>query len=151
MHNVDAARCAELEQALFAGEDPWSADAFGSELSAAHNYYVIAQAADGGLLGYAGLARLGRAADPENEVHTIGVAPAQQRRGIGRLLLEELLRVADAHGGDTWLEVRTDNESAQQLYRSVGFEVLSRRPRYYQPSGADAFSMRRLARQVTTR
>ncbi len=151
MRDGDAARCAELEQLLFPGEDPWSADAFRAECSQPHNHYVTAHDPDGRLLGYAGIARLGRANDPENEVHTIGVDPECQQRGIGRLLLGELLRVADAHGGDTWLEVRTDNEAAQALYRTAGFVVVGRRPRYYQPSGADAYSMCRPASAGATR
>ncbi len=164
MQPEDAPRCAELEQLLFPGEVPWSAEAFLTELRQPHNHYVTARAersvtaraersvgareGDDAVLGYAGIARLGRASDPENEVHTIGVDPAQQRHGIGRLLLDELLRVADTHGGDTWLEVRTDNEAAQALYRRAGFVVVGTRPRYYQPSGADAYSMRRPAHQV---
>ncbi|WP_127783939.1 ribosomal protein S18-alanine N-acetyltransferase [Rhodococcus sp. X156] len=147
MRPADAARCAELEEVLFPGEDPWSEQAFHSELAQPHNHYVTAHLGgpDGLLVGYAGIARLGRAGDPENEVHTIGVDPAHQRHGIGALLLTELLRVADAHGGETWLEVRTDNTAAQALYADRGFEVVGRRPRYYQPSGADAFTMRRPA------
>ena len=164
MQPEDVPRCAELEQLLFPGEVPWSAEAFLTELRQPHNHYVTARAersvtaraersvgareGDDAVLGYAGIARLGRASDPENEVHTIGVDPAQQRHGIGRLLLDELLRVADTHGGDTWLEVRTDNEAAQALYRRAGFVVVGTRPRYYQPSGADAYSMRRPAHQV---
>ncbi len=155
MQPEDAPRCAELEQLLFPGEDPWSADAFLAELCHPHNHYVTARAErsvgarDGDVVsGYAGIARLGHAGDPENEVHTIGVDPTRQRCGTGRLLLDELLRVADAHGGDTWLEVRTDNDAAQALYRHAGFVVVGTRPRYYQPSGADAYSMRRPAHQV---
>ncbi|MGZ4517733.1 MAG: ribosomal protein S18-alanine N-acetyltransferase [Mycobacteriaceae bacterium] len=150
MSAEDASRCAELEQLLFPGENPWSADAFRAELRQPHNHYVVARDVaprdvSGPIVGYAGIVRLGRASDPENEVHTIGVDPARQRRGIGRLLLDALLVVADAHGGDTWLEVRTDNDAAQELYRETGFVVVGTRPHYYQPSGADAFSMRRLA------
>ena len=150
MRPEDAPRCAELEQVLFGGEDPWSAAAFLAELSQPYNHYVTAR--DGAaVLGYAGIARLGRAGDPENEVHTIGVDPDHQCRGVGRQLLEELLRVANAHGGDTWLEVRTDNVAAQALYRDAGFVVVGTRPRYYQPSGADAYSMRRPAHRVVRR
>lgn len=143
MSPEDAPRCAELEQLLFAGEDPWSAEAFLAELHQGHNHYVAARDGAGTLVGYAGIARLGRASDPENEVHTIGVEPARQGEGVGHALLEELIRVADEHGGDTWLEVRTDNEAALGLYRRTGFVVVGTRPRYYQPSGADAYSMRR--------
>ncbi len=93
--------------------------------------------------GYAGIALLGNGSHPESEIHTIGTDPACQRRGIGGALLDELLRVADARGGPVFLEVRTDNDAAIALYRREGFEIVGTRKKYYQPSGADAFTMRR--------
>lgn len=137
----DVERCAELEQVLFPGDDPWSADAFRSELASPHNHYVAARDDDGRLIGYAGLARLGTGVHPESEVHTIGVDPELRQRGIGGALLDELLRVADAWGGPVFLEVRTDNDPAIALYRREGFEIVGTRKRYYQPSGADAYTM----------
>jgi ribosomal-protein-alanine N-acetyltransferase len=142
----DAERCAELEALLFPGDDPWPTTAFVRELAAAHNHYVAARiSADGGdmLIGYGGISRLGRTPPFEYEIHTIGVDPAYQGRGIGRWLLDELLNVAD--GAVVHLEVRTDNEPALALYRSVGFADVGLRPRYYRISGADAYTMRREA------
>ena len=137
---ADAARCAELESVLFPGDDPWTERAFLSELAAPHNHYFAARD-DGALLGYAGIALLGRGESAESEVHTIGVDPAHRRRGLGSLLLAELLRLADRHGGPVFLEVRTDNDAALALYRREGFEVVGTRRNYYQPSGADAYTM----------
>ncbi len=97
------------------------------------------------------LARLGTGVDPESEVHTIGVDPGSRRRGIGKALLTELLRVADRWGGPVFLEVRTDNDAAIALYRREGFEVVGTRKRYYQPSGADAYTMRRPDRREEPR
>lgn len=142
---TDAARCAELELQLFDGDDPWPAAAFNRELAGPHNHYVGARSA-GTLVGYAGISRLGRIPPFEYEVHTIGVDPACQGSGIGRRLLDELLHFAD--GGVVYLEVRTDNEPAIALYRSVGFEQVGRRRRYYRVSGADAYTMRREARRA---
>lgn len=139
---ADAQRCAELEAQLFDGDDPWPAAAFNRELASAHNHYVAARTGDL-LVGYAGISRLGRTPPFEYEVHTIGVDPAYQGRGIGRRLLGELLAFAD--GGVVYLEVRTDNEAAIALYRSVGFEQIGLRKRYYRVSGADAYTMRREA------
>lgn len=139
---ADAPRCAELEAQLFDGDDPWPAAAFNRELASAHNHYVGARVG-GTLVGYAGISRLGRTPPYEHEVHTIGVDPAYQGRGIGRRLLDELLTFAD--GGVVYLEVRTDNEAAIGLYRSVGFEQIGVRRRYYRVSGADAYTMRRAA------
>jgi ribosomal-protein-alanine N-acetyltransferase len=141
----DAERCAELEVLLFPGDDPWPTAAFVRELAATHNHYVAARSsADGGaLIGYGGISRLGRTPPFEYEIHTIGVEPAYQGRGIGRRLLDELLNIAD--GAVVHLEVRTDNEAAIALYRSVGFAAVGVRRRYYRISGADAFTMRREA------
>jgi [ribosomal protein S18]-alanine N-acetyltransferase len=79
----------------------------------------------------------------EYEIHTIGVDPAYQGRGIGRRMLDALLQIA----GDSvvHLEVRTDNAAAIALYRSVGFTEVGLRKRYYRISGADAYTMRREA------
>jgi [ribosomal protein S18]-alanine N-acetyltransferase len=139
---ADAARCAELEAELFDGDDPWPAVAFHRELASQHNHYVAARTADT-LVGYGGISRLGRKPPFEYEVHTIGVDPAYQGRGIGRRLLDELLKFADA--GVVYLEVRTDNEVAIALYRSMGFDQIGLRRRYYRVSGADAYTMRREA------
>lgn len=136
LRRKDAPRCAELERMLFAGDDPWSARAFVEAMAAGHHY--VAAREDGGLVGYAGVAVLG----PEAEVHTLAVDPVHQGRGIGRALLRELL--AQATGATVFLEVRTDNEPAIALYRSEGFTVVGTRRGYYRPSGADAYTMRRL-------
>jgi ribosomal-protein-alanine N-acetyltransferase len=137
---ADAARCAELESQLFDGDDPWPARAFLAELEAKHIHYVAARAEDK-LVGYGGIARLGRKKPYEYEIHTIGVDAAYQGQGIGRQLLTALLE--HANDGTIFLEVRTDNEAAISLYESVGFVRVGMRRRYYRASGADAYTMRR--------
>lgn len=145
----DATSAAAIEAELFAGDSPWPRDVFAAAIRQPHTFYVGAfgDATDGGtdgeLVGYAGLAMLGPRSDPEFEVHTIAVAPAYQGRGLGRELLEQLLYTADLLDGPVFLEVRTDNEPAISLYKSAGFFTLDTRKGYYQPSGADAFSMMR--------
>ena len=64
-----------------------------------------------------------------------------QGAGIGRRLLTAL--ISEARGRPILLEVRTDNEPAIALYDSMGFRSLGVRRRYYQPSGADAYTMGR--------
>ncbi|MCT7658088.1 ribosomal protein S18-alanine N-acetyltransferase [Mycobacterium deserti] len=145
----DAARCAELEAQLFEGDDPWPERAFLAELAAKHIHYVAARAriespaqpAVDKLVGYAGIARLGRTRPYEYEIHTVGVDPAYQGRGIGRRMVASLLEYAS--GGAVFLEVRTDNEAAIALYESFGFVNVGLRKRYYRASGADAYTMRR--------
>jgi ribosomal-protein-alanine N-acetyltransferase len=141
LQESDAARCAELERLLFPGDDPWSERAFRDELRMGHHY--LAARDDGRLVGYAGIAFVAGPPHAEAEIHTIGVDPAYQRRGIGRELLRGLLVVADAAGATVFLEVRTDNDAARALYEDEGFTVVGLRKRYYRPSGADAHTMRR--------
>ncbi|RDH76042.1 ribosomal-protein-alanine N-acetyltransferase [Mycolicibacterium moriokaense] len=139
----DATRCAELEAQLFDGDDPWPAAAFVRELAAPHIHYVAARTEDK-LVGYGGIARLGRKPPYEYEIHTIGVDPNYQGQGIGRQMLNRLLDVA---ADDTvYLEVRTDNAPAIAMYSSAGFVNIGVRKRYYRISGADAYTMQRPAR-----
>ena len=150
----DATRVAHIEADLFANDNPWSREAFVAEFSAPHTFYVGAflpdeeageEAGEELLVGYAGLAMLGPRNDPEFEVHTIGVDRAHQGKGIGRALMDQLVHTADLLGGPIFLEVRTDNAPAIALYESYGFYTLATRKAYYQPSGADAFTMTRPA------
>ncbi|GAA0209913.1 ribosomal protein S18-alanine N-acetyltransferase [Corynebacterium riegelii] len=146
----DATRVAHIEADLFANDNPWSREAFVAEFAAPHTFYVGAflpgkEAGEELLVGYAGLAMLGPRNDPEFEVHTIGVDRAHQGKGIGRALMDQLVHTADLLGGPIFLEVRTDNAPAIALYESYGFYTLATRKAYYQPSGADAFTMTRPA------
>ncbi|WP_205874106.1 ribosomal protein S18-alanine N-acetyltransferase [Mycobacterium camsae] len=138
---ADVGRCAELDAVLFAGDEPWSAPIFARELASTDSYFVSARSA-GALIGYAGIARLGSTGFTGvsfYEVRNIGVDPAHQGRGVGRRLLDELLKFAA--GGAVYLEVRYDNEPAIALYRDVGFDQVGLRPGYY--NGVDALTMRR--------
>ncbi|PPK69600.1 ribosomal protein S18-alanine N-acetyltransferase [Actinokineospora auranticolor] len=141
---ADLRRCAELERILFPDDDPWSESAFASELDWGH-YYVGAYAGEL-LVGYGGLGMAGKPGDMEASVHNLGVDPVWQGRGVGRALLRVLLARADEHLAQVFLEVRTDNAPAIGLYEAHGFATIGLRRRYYQPSGADAYTMVRPAR-----
>jgi tRNA threonylcarbamoyladenosine biosynthesis protein TsaB len=89
---------------------------------------------DGQLVGFAGLADLAG----EGHVMALAVAPAMQRRGIGRRLLEALLTEAEHAGLDgVTLEVRASDARTRRLYRRAGFVEQGVRPGYY-PDGEDA-------------
>jgi ribosomal-protein-alanine N-acetyltransferase len=143
----DITQCVKIERTLFPDDDPWSAQAFHAELDAG-GYYLVARPDDTEqVVGYAGLAVVGRRlGEFEASVHTIGVEPEYQSMGIGTALLRALLARADALLAPVFLEVRTDNESALALYERHGFTRIGLRKRYYQPSGADAYNMMRPAK-----
>ena len=80
--------------------------------------------------GFGVMTRWGRVFEHLDAVHPLGahwylgllgVAPAQQGRGLGASLLGRWLREVDAEGGDTYLE--TDRERNVAFYRAAGFEV----------------------------
>jgi ribosomal-protein-alanine N-acetyltransferase len=134
-----------LEHAVFP-EDAWSVGMFWSELAeVATRYYLVAEeyeaevADEPRLIGYAGLL----AGVGEAEVLTIAVDPGRERRGLGGILLTELMREAARRDcDDVVLEVRVDNDRAQRLYRRFGFEEVGIRKGYYQPMNIDALVMR---------
>ncbi|HPT95552.1 MAG TPA: ribosomal protein S18-alanine N-acetyltransferase [Microbacteriaceae bacterium] len=128
-----------LETASFVA-DAWSRDMMGDEVESVHNAYSVALIGDA-LAGYAGL-RVPRGAR-EADVQTIAVSPEARGRGIGRALMGRMIALARERGvREVFLEVRADNDVAQNLYRSLGFEELGVRPGYYQPEGIDAIVMR---------
>ena len=142
----DIPRCAELEKEMFAGDSPWPATAFRAELNAPYNRYFAAREHPGGeVVGYAGVSTLGTPGEHECEIHTIAVAPSHRGLGYGGALLAALLDVADDCGAPMFLEVRTDNATAIDLYVRNGFARSGIRRNYYQPSGADAYTLIRPA------
>lgn len=119
-------------------EDAWSREQFWSELAQSTRRYLVA--IDGeAVVAYAGLFVL----PPDADVQTVAVASHAQGAGLATRLLSELLEDADAHGvTHTMLEVRDGNAPALAVYRRLGFEQISRRPRYY-ADGVDALILRR--------
>jgi [ribosomal protein S18]-alanine N-acetyltransferase len=128
-----------LEAEVFPG-DAWSETSWWAELAERpRRDYVVAQD-DVGVVGYGGVGFAGDTAD----VMTMAVAPRARGVGLGRVLLDELVRRAGRRGATSvLLEVRSDNAAAVGLYQRAGFDVVSTRRRYYQPDGVDALVMRK--------
>jgi ribosomal-protein-alanine N-acetyltransferase len=93
----------------------------------------------------AGIALFRVAAD-EAELLTIGVRPAERRRGAGRRLLTAVIDHAREAGARAlFLEVGADNPPARALYEANGFRVVGTRTAYYRRGDgppADALIMR---------
>lgn len=134
----------KIEHQLFVGDSPWSLAGIQHELDAMNTQYFGLITEDQ-LVGYLGLAKNGPSAEPEWEIHTVAIAEQQQGRGYAHRLLRAALDAVDAAGGPVFLEVRTDNDPAVGLYERYGFYITGTRKNYYQPSGADAFTMMRPA------
>jgi [ribosomal protein S18]-alanine N-acetyltransferase len=79
------------------------------------------------------------------ELGDIAVADGWRRRGIGRCLLEAVLRLAAEQGvRELFLEVRPSNTEARRLYERYGFVEVGRRKDYYVRPQEDALVLRRL-------
>jgi ribosomal-protein-alanine N-acetyltransferase len=134
-----------LEHEVFP-DDPWSPEMFADEVvqPPESRLYLIAEADAGGsaLAGYAGLMFV--PGGTQADVLTIAVRQAYWGRGIGSALLDALVTAARDRGcAEVFLEVRADNSRAHGLYRRRGFADIGIRRGYYQPSGADAITMRK--------
>lgn len=128
-----------IENALFA-DDAWSRSMMAAEIAGEHRHYLVAEAEDGAVDGYAGL--LAVPGGGQADIQTVAVAERARRRGLGRTLMLALLDEARRReAGEVFLEVRADNPAAQALYRSLGFEQIAVRRRYYR-GGVDALAMR---------
>lgn len=75
----------------------------------------------------------------EWEIFNLAIAPEARRQGIGRRLLGAVLALGQ---GEFSLEVRESNTAARRLYEQAGFEVVTKRLRYYSNSDESAIVMK---------
>ncbi|OGT03963.1 MAG: ribosomal-protein-alanine N-acetyltransferase [Gallionellales bacterium RBG_16_57_15] len=137
MTRADVDAVLAIEQAV--QRFPWTRGNFTDALDSGYLCRVD-EAENGGIRGYAILMP---AAD-EAELLNIGVAAAQQRKGLGRAILAEMLDVARARQlRRVFLEVRPSNAAAIALYRSAGFGETGVRRDYYrnEDGSEDAVTM----------
>ena len=137
MQEAHIAQIAALEKQCFS--DPWSETSVRSELSNPLSLWLVAE--DGGkVVGYVG----SQSVAPEADVMNLAVAPEWRSRGIGRALMTALIAQLHSRGITAlFLEVRVGNTPAQNLYRSLGFVEVGRRPKYYVNPTEDALILRK--------
>lgn len=131
-----------IETSTFAN-DAWSSATMRDELANPDAWYLVAFPPDepGRIDAYAGV--LAPRGAKEADIQTIAVADSARRRGLGRTIMLTLVGEAVKRGAaEAFLEVRADNPGARELYRSLGFEEIAVRAKYYQPDGVDAIVMR---------
>ena len=141
----------ELETGTF-GTDAWSSNAMLSDLRNPQCYYLVADRVGfpGVLDGYAGL--FAPRGAQEGDIQTIAVAEAARRGGLGRALMNALIREARTRGAkEVFLEVRADNPGPKRLYETLGFGEIAVRVGYYQPDAVDAIVMRLAVPDPVTR
>jgi len=130
---------AALERACFSV--PWSRNMLAEELdNAAAAYLVALDAADGSVVGYAGLLVV----LDEGYITNVAVRPESRRAGVASALLDVFVSFAEGNRlAFLTLEVRASNYGAIALYGSRGFRGVGRRPNYYEHPKEDAIIMTR--------
>lgn len=119
----------------------WGLSQFADSIAAGHLCRVLE--GEAGLLGYAVVMQV------LDEAHllNIGIARAEQGRGLGAFLLDALcLQMKQGGAAGIFLEVAVGNEPALRLYQGHGFETLGRRKAYYPAAGGgreDALVMKK--------
>jgi len=117
--------------------DPWPGQFFVSELFAPGRYHRVMVDPAGGLVAYL------FSAWQFLDLHVLKIATLPQHRGEG--LASRLMDMAEHHvresaGDSLTLEVRTSNDAAIAMYRSLGYHSAGLRPKYY-ADGEDALIM----------
>ena len=124
MQALDIHQVMQIELAAY--QYPWPKGVFSDCLQAGYCCWVLEE--DLQLRGYGVMQVIA------DEAHVLNLCIDVQykRRGFGRRLLRQLMRVATGHyAQNILLEVRPSNKSAVALYYSEGFTQVGRRSKYY--------------------
>lgn len=138
MRDADLDAVLEIDQRAFPTPTPRST--FTYELSENRLAHYHALLCGETLVGYAGYWVIG----DEMHISTIAVHPERRGKGLGELLLLNMLMISQQCPVTmVTLEVRENNSVAQLLYTKYRFDVVGRRKSYYRDTGEDAVLMTR--------
>ena len=128
---------AALERECFS--TPWTENMLEDALFDSQASFIVAEAEDGSILGYAGL----HVIVDEGYIDNIAVEEAARRHGVASSLLDVYCRFGAVNLAFLTLEVRKSNAPAIALYEKFGFQQAGLRPGYYQHPREDAVIMTR--------
>ena len=133
----DAPAVAKLECDIF--PDPWAQrDIFSYICDPTGMCYTAVS--DGEVVAYI----LGRVIAPEGEIYRIATKRGYRRRGMAYRLLDYAAKCERGRGLEClFLEVRSKNTPARNLYFSYGFREVGLRKNYYSDPADDAVVMLR--------
>ncbi|MCA1590612.1 MAG: ribosomal protein S18-alanine N-acetyltransferase [Acidobacteria bacterium] len=128
---------------LACGLGKWSTEDYLTELERKDSIFLAA--IDGeNLIGFVvgRFVDLGSNVAPTVEIYNVAVDPAHRRKGSGSNLIKEFLQICDRElVSEIWLEVRSANGSAIEMYRNLGFAAVGRRKAFYVDPEDDALLM----------
>ena len=137
MDRSHVSQVAQLEKKCFSA--PWSEASLEAALFDPQASFIVAEAEDGYILGYAGL----HVVLDEGYIDNVAVDEDARRHGVASALLDVFCRFGAAQLAFLTLEVRASNEAAIALYRKYGFVEAGRRKSYYSDPKEDALIMTR--------
>ena len=125
----------ELARELF--KDEWSQETWLTEINNNISYYSVLEI-NNEIVGYAGYWLVAG----EAQIIRIAVASKLQGRGLGNLLVSDMIERAMSQGAlAVSLEVRESNIAARKVYEKNGFVESGIRPNYYQDNNENAVIM----------
>lgn len=133
----DLLQVVKLEEETFSR--PWTVKGFEEALLREENCFIVIE--DEEVLGYCGYYKV----LDEAEIMNVCIRKDCRNRGLGRTMMEALLKEAEGDGVSSMiLEVRVSNASAIHLYEKLGFQSLGIRKDFYELPREDAVIMQYL-------
>ncbi len=128
MTGADLDAVVAIEETIY--PHPWTRGNFSDSLAAGYHCWIAE--CGGEMAGYTVVT----VAAGEAHLLNLSVAGSWQRRGIGREMLNFVLRLARESGAARiFLEVRPSNRAARSLYAAAGFAEIATRQGYYPAHG----------------
>ncbi|MEI5909463.1 ribosomal protein S18-alanine N-acetyltransferase [Bacillus spongiae] len=136
MNVNDVKKVMEVEKASFSV--PWNEDAFYNELNKNRFAQYMVLEIDNQIIGYCGMWLI----IDEAHITNIAILPSYRGLRLGEGLMRYVMKYAVEKGATSMtLEVRLSNETAQSLYRKLGFQNGGIRKNYYRDNQEDALVM----------
>jgi ribosomal-protein-alanine N-acetyltransferase len=124
--------------------EAWTRRQLSDALLMPNCHHAIQQGPDGSPGGFT----LSRHVLDEEELLLVAVHPDARRQGIGRALLQQLFAAAAGRRATRlFLEMREGNP-AENLYRTMGFMPVGRRPNYYRDGRSGRIDAITFARNI---
>jgi ribosomal-protein-alanine N-acetyltransferase len=145
MTEHDLLEVVEIEES--SGLSRWGWAAYYAELQSVNRDLMLVARSARKTTGTSTLAGYIVARETAGELHINNVAVREsfRRKGLGSALITEVLKKArELAAKAAFLEVRSSNIAAQEMYSRCGFKSIARRPNYYSEPREDAMIMTRL-------
>lgn len=100
-------------------------EAYAREFLADPRHHIVVALSEGIVIGFASAVHyIHPDKPPELWINEVGVADAHQGKGVGKAIMNELLRLGEQLGCvNAWVLTDRNNEAANRLYKSVGGNI----------------------------